>query len=70
MARFLVTLRQSKIVPMLYLDLATINKQPRIIVGFSDRSLCGIVSFEFVNERVSSIFAVVNPEKLNLLASK
>ena len=55
------------IVPIFYLDLAAINNQPGIIVSLGDRSLHGVVNFEFVKDRISSIFAVVNPEKLKPL---
>ena len=65
-ARFLIALRNSKIIPDLYPSLTTINNQPGIIIYLDNRQLHSILSFDIQGDCFGSIFAVVNPEKLKL----
>ena len=65
-ARFLIALRNSKIIPDLYPSLTTINNQPGIIIYLDNRKLHSILSFDIQGDCFGSIFAVVNPEKLKL----
>lgn len=62
-ARFLVAIRRSRLIPALSPQIVQINDQPGIlnIVKGKPQST---FSFEFSGERIQAIFAVVNPEKL------
>ena len=62
-ARFLVAIRRSRLVPVLNSKIAPINEQLGILntVGGNPQST---FSFEFSGQSIQSIFAVVNPEKL------
>jgi RNA polymerase sigma-70 factor (ECF subfamily) len=62
-ARFLVALRQSQLIPTFTPQIVQINDQPGIlnIVKGTPQST---FSFEFSGQIIQSIFAVVNPEKL------
>lgn len=62
-ARFLVAIRHSRLTPTLASQVVEVNSQPGVIniVGEKTHST---FSFEFVDNRIQSIFAVVNPEKL------
>jgi len=62
-ARFLTAIRQSKLLPAFTSQIVQINGQPGII-NLVDNQPQSIFSFEFVDECVHSIFAVVNPDKL------
>jgi RNA polymerase sigma-70 factor, ECF subfamily len=62
-ARFLVALRQSRLIPTLNPQIVRINDQPGIlntVEGIPQSTFC----FEFSGQIIQSIFAVVNPEKL------
>jgi RNA polymerase sigma-70 factor, ECF subfamily len=62
-ARFLVALRQSRLIPTLNPQIVQINDQPGIlntVEGIPQSTFC----FEFSGQIIQSIFAVVNPEKL------
>lgn len=62
-ARFLIAIQRSRLVPVLNSKIAQINDQPGILntVGGNPQST---FSFEFSGQSIQSIFAVVNPEKL------
>lgn len=62
-ARFLAVIRRTRLIPTLSSQIIQINGQPGIlnIVQGKPQS---IFSFEFVNEGIEAIFAVVNPKKL------
>ncbi len=63
-ARFLLAIRSSKILPTLTSHLAQINGQLGII-NYTDRYPHSVVTFDFSDDcRIRNIFAVVNPEKL------
>jgi len=63
-ARFLIAIRQSKRLPRLTPQFGQINSQPGI-VNYVDNYLHSTFSFEFVDGYIQTIFAVVNPQKLN-----
>lgn len=62
-ARFLVAIRRSRLIPTVEPHIVQINDRPGIlnIVAGKPQST---FSFEFADRRIKSIFAVVNPEKL------
>ncbi|GFE70922.1 RNA polymerase sigma-70 factor [Chroococcus sp. FPU101] len=62
-ARFLVALRRSRLIPTFNPQIITINHQPGILNTFQGNPQ-STFSFEFSASRIKSIFAVVNPEKL------
>lgn len=64
-ARFLVAIRRSRLTPQLVAQVIVINGQPGII-NIVDKKAHSTFSFEFVGDRICSIFAVVNPEKLTI----
>jgi len=62
-ARFLVALRQSRLIPTLNPQIVQINDQPGIlntVEGIPQSTFC----FGFSGQIIQSIFAVANPEKL------
>jgi RNA polymerase sigma-70 factor, ECF subfamily len=62
-ARFLVALRRSRLIPTFKPQIVQINDQPGIlntVEGIPQSTFC----FEFSDQGIQSIFAVVNPEKL------
>lgn len=67
-ARFLVAIRRSRLTPTLVSQVVKINNQPGII-NVVDQKLHSTFSFEFAGDRIRSIFAVVNPEKLRAVKS-
>jgi RNA polymerase sigma-70 factor (ECF subfamily) len=67
-ARFLVAIRLSRLTPVLFSQVAKINGQPGV-VNIVDEKPHSTFSFEFVGDRIQSIFAVVNPEKLGAVKS-
>lgn len=62
-ARFLIAIRQSRLIPALYPQIVQINNQPGI-VNVVEGITQSTFSFEFSDQIIKSIFAVVNPEKL------
>lgn len=62
-ARFLMAIRRSRLTPTLVPQLLQINGQPGII-NVVGGELHSIFSLELTGEGIQSIFAVVNPEKL------
>ena len=62
-ARFLIAIRRSKLVPTLVPQVMLINGQPGL-VNFVEGEPHSIFSFEFTSRGIQSIFGVVNPEKL------
>jgi RNA polymerase sigma-70 factor (ECF subfamily) len=62
-ARFLVAIRRSQLTPTLVSQVVKVNGQPGV-VNIVDEKTHSTFSFEFVGDRIQSIFAVVNPEKL------
>lgn len=63
-ARFLIAMRQSNIIPNFETYLAEVNGESGI-VNYVNNSLHNVICLGFVSDnRIQSIFAVVNPEKL------
>lgn len=62
-ARFLISIRRSRLTPELVPQVVEINGQPGI-VNIVDGKPHSIFSFDFAGESIQSIFAVVNPVKL------
>jgi RNA polymerase sigma-70 factor, ECF subfamily len=62
-ARFLIAIRQSRLIPKLNPQVVQINDQPGILNSV-EGNLQSTFSFEFSAQSIKSIFAVVNPEKL------
>ncbi len=65
-ARFLIAIRRSYLLPKFNSQLVQINGQPGILNCVDDR-IQSIFSFEFDQENILAIFAVVNPEKLKTI---
>lgn len=59
----LVAIRRSQLIPTLISQIIQINGQPGILNVVEEKPQ-SIFSFEFVNERIEAVFAVVNPKKL------
>jgi RNA polymerase sigma-70 factor (ECF subfamily) len=68
-AQFLLAIRRSELMPTIIPQVEKINRQTGII-NFVDKKPQSVFSFEIIDERVKSIFAVVNPDKLRLINSK
>jgi RNA polymerase sigma-70 factor, ECF subfamily len=66
--RFLVAIRRSRLTPTLISQVAVVNSQLGVI-NIVDEKLHSIFSFEFAGDRIRSIFAVLNPEKLGIVKS-
>jgi RNA polymerase sigma-70 factor (ECF subfamily) len=62
-ARFLIAIRRSRLIPTLNPQIVQINDQPGIL-NTVERNLQSTFSFEFSGQMIKSIFAVVNPDKL------
>jgi RNA polymerase sigma-70 factor, ECF subfamily len=62
-ARFLVALRRSRLIPILDSQIVRINDQPGIL-NVVEGNPQSTFSFEFSGQSIQSIFAVVNPKKL------
>jgi len=62
-ARFLVALRRSRLIPILDPQIVRINDQPGILTVVEGNPQ-STFSFEFSGQSIQSIFAVVNPQKL------
>ena len=62
-ARFLIAIRQSRLIPALHPQIFKINDQPGIL-NIAEGNVQSTFSFEFSDQTIKSIFAVVNPEKL------
>ena len=67
-ARFLMAIRHSPLIPAFVSQSAYINKHPGI-VNIVSGEVQGTLSFEFSHERIQTIFAVVNPDKLSVISS-
>lgn len=65
-ARFLVAIRRSRLIPTLSSQIIQINAQPGIL-NFVEGQPQSIFSFEFASEGIEAIFAVVNPNKLKAI---
>lgn len=68
-ARFLVAIRRSRLTPTLVSRVVAVNGQSGII-NIVDERTHSIFSFEWAGNRIRSIFAVVNPEKLGAVKIK
>lgn len=68
-ARFLSAIRRSKLVPTLTPQQVQINGQPGL-VNYVDRELHSVFTFDIQANEIRSIFAVVNPVKLQQLQGK
>ncbi len=62
-ARFLMAIRRSRLIPILNPQIVQINAQPGIL-NTVEGNLQSTFSFEFSGQIIKSIFAIVNPEKL------
>lgn len=62
-ARFLIAIRRSRLIPAFYPQVVQINDQPGIL-NTTEGNTQSTFSFEFSEQTIKSIFAVVNPEKL------
>lgn len=62
-ARFLLAIRRSRLIPKLIPQIVVINEQPGIL-NTVERKPQSTFSFEFSGRSIQSIFAVVNPDKL------
>lgn len=62
-ARFLIALRRSKLVPNYDSELVEVNGQVGITQSL-EGSTQSVVTFDFVNNRIGSIYFVRNPDKL------
>ena len=67
-ARFLIALRRSKLIPDYNLELIRVNGQLGIIYTI-DGSVQSVVTFEFLDCRIRSIYFVRNPDKLRHIAN-
>lgn len=65
-ARFLIALRRSRLVPKLLPQMVQINDEPGIL-NMVERKPQSTFSFEFSGQSIQSIFAVVNPQKLKAI---
>jgi RNA polymerase sigma-70 factor, ECF subfamily len=65
-ARFLLAIRRSRLTPTLVSQVITVNNQLGVI-NIVDEKPHSTFSFEFAGNRIRSIFAVVNPEKLKTI---
>lgn len=63
-ARFLIAIRASNLAPVLLPELIQTNGQLGILNRLTSGEPHSIFSFNVVHEKIQSIFAVVNPEKL------
>ena len=61
-ARFLIAIRRHKVLPTFTSRLTQVNGQS--VVNYADGCLHSTMTFEMSSDRLCSIFAVVNPEKL------
>lgn len=62
-ARFLIAIRKSRLIPEFNSKLAQINDQPGVL-NVLEGNPQSTFSFDFSGQKIQSIFAVVNPEKL------
>lgn len=62
-ARFLVAIRHSRLIPQLSSQIVEINYQPGIL-NLVEGKTQSIFCFAFSEQNISNIFAVVNPDKL------
>lgn len=67
-ARFLLALRRSRLIPPMTSQFAYVNEQPGIVNSVEDNPQ-SVFSFEFKECRIQTIFAVANPEKLDSMRS-
>jgi RNA polymerase sigma-70 factor, ECF subfamily len=65
-SRFLVAIRRSKQIPDLIPKIVQVNGQ-LAVVNFVNEKPQSVFNFEFSNDCIQSIFAVVNPEKLKAI---
>ncbi|GAP99768.1 RNA polymerase sigma-70 factor [Leptolyngbya sp. NIES-2104] len=63
-ARFLIAIRASNLAPVLLPELIKTNGQLGILNRLTNGEAHSIFSFNIIGEKIQSIFAVVNPEKL------
>ena len=69
MARFLIALQRSRLIPHITSQLADINGQPGIVNSVEGKAQ-SVFSFEFKGYRIQTIFAVANPDKLDGMHSQ
>lgn len=66
-ARFLIAIRCSPLIPSFVSQSACINEQSGI-VNIVSGHVQGTLSFDFSHKRIQTIFAVVNPDKLSTIS--
>ena len=62
-ARFLLAIKRSRLIPNFYSQIVMVNNTVGIL-NTVDRQPQSIFSFNFVENKIAAIFAIVNPEKL------
>ncbi len=62
-AKFLVALRRNPLIPALTWKITSINGQIGV-ANFAKGQIYSVISFEFIDDRLSGIFSVLNPDKL------
>jgi RNA polymerase sigma-70 factor, ECF subfamily len=65
-ARFLVAIRRSRLIPAIVSQMVVINGQLGIVNWVSKRPH-SVFSFDIADDQIQSIFSVVNPEKLKFV---
>ena len=68
-ARFLLALRRSRLIPPIISQFADINGQPGIVNSVEGKPQ-SVFSFKFKGCRIQTIFAVANPDKLDGMHSQ
>lgn len=68
-ARFLIAIRRSRLIPIFNPTILQINGQPGILNTVREKPQ-STFSFEFSDQKIESIFAVVNPDKLTSVKLK
>ena len=63
-ARFLIAIRRSPIIPPFQSELTQINHQPGLVT-FGQNGLQSVFSFDWEDGKIQGIFAVVSPDKLS-----
>jgi RNA polymerase sigma-70 factor, ECF subfamily len=62
-ARFLIALRRSRLIPNYNFQLIRVNGQPGVAC-FTHNQIEGVITFEIIAHHIHSIYAIRNPDKL------
>lgn len=68
-ARFLISIKRSKLIPNFYSEVILVNNQMGILNTINEQPQ-SIFCFHFVEDKISTIFALVNPDKLTSILVK